>query len=213
MPAAGEPCPQPFFTWTQVAVRDADLLKPELPAPALDVAGERSQIRRLRFHFLHTPNFKPQFSRFLPDAAATLELGRALAQVLEPGLIVWLEGDLGAGKTTLARGILRGLGYAGRVKSPTFTLVEAYSFFKLNLYHFDFYRFNDPRELADSGLTELFNETAVCLIEWPEKASGLPRADVRIRIRVTDDGRTVDLHADTELGALCLQTLQDTRST
>jgi tRNA threonylcarbamoyladenosine biosynthesis protein TsaE len=162
---------------------------------------------------LHTPNFKPQLSRYLPDERSTLEFGRAFSQVLEPGLVVWLEGDLGAGKTTLARGILRGLGYKGRVKSPTFTLVEAYSFFKLNLYHFDFYRFNDPRELADSGLTELFNERAVCLIEWPEKASGLPRADIRIRIRVTDDGRTVDLHADTELGALCLQTLQDTQST
>jgi tRNA threonylcarbamoyladenosine biosynthesis protein TsaE len=162
---------------------------------------------------LHTAHFKAQFSSFLPDEAATLEFGRALSQVLEPGLVIYLEGDLGAGKTTLARGILRGLGYVGRVKSPTVTLVEAYSFFKLNLYHFDFYRFNNPRELADSGLTELFNETAVCLIEWPEKASGLPRADIRIRIRVTDDGRTVDLHADRELGRLCLQRLQRTQST
>jgi tRNA threonylcarbamoyladenosine biosynthesis protein TsaE len=154
-----------------------------------------------------------QFSSFLPDEAATLELGRALSQVLEPGLVIYLEGDLGAGKTTLARGMLRGLGYTGRVKSPTFTLVEAYSFFKLNFYHFDFYRFDDPRELADSGLTELFNETAVCLIEWPEKASGLARADIRIRIRVTEPGRTADLHADTELGRLCLQRLQRTQNT
>ena len=136
-----------------------------------------------------------------------------VADVLERGLVVYLEGDLGAGKTTLARGIIRGLGYHGRVKSPTFTLVEAYTFFKLNLYHFDFYRFNDPRELVDSGLAELFNENAVCLIEWPEKASGLPRADIRIGIRVTDDGRTVDLHADTEIGRRCLQRLQDSRST
>src|SRR5689334_7415975 len=208
VPAAGEPGAQPFFAWTEVAVRDADLLESELLAPALDVAGERGEIRRLHFHFLHTAHFKVQFSSFLPDEASTLELGRALSQVLEPGLVIYLEGDLGAGKTTLARGILRGLGYVGRVKSPTFTLVEAYSFFKLNLYHFDFYRFNNPRELADSGLTELFNESAVCLIEWPEKASGLPRADVRIQIRVTNDGRTVDLYADTEIGKACLQRLQ-----
>jgi tRNA threonylcarbamoyladenosine biosynthesis protein TsaE len=156
------------------------------------------------------PRFSPlQTSRDLPTEADTLGLGGELARVLEPGLIIYLEGELGAGKTTLARGILRGLGYTSRVKSPTFQLVEAYSFFKLNLYHFDFYRFNDPQELAESGLREYFNEAAVCLIEWPEKAAGLPHADIRIQIRVTNGGRTVDLNAKTEVGRLCLKRLQD----
>ena len=213
VPAASEPGAQTLFSRSQVAVGNPDLLKSQLLAPAPDIAGEHDEIRRLRLHLLHTANLKPQISRFLPDESATTALGVALAQVLERSLVIYLEGDLGAGKTTLARGILRGLGYERRVKSPTFTLVEAYSFFKLNLYHFDFYRFDDPQELADSGLTELFNESAVCLIEWPEKAAGLPPADIRIGIRITDGGRTVDLRADTEIGRLCLQRLRDRQVT
>ena len=90
---------------------------------------------------------------------------------------VHLRGDLGSGKTTLARGLLRGLGYAGRVKSPTYTLVELYIDSRLNLYHFDFYRFHDPSEWHDAGFREYFNERSICLVEWPEKAAGLlPRA-------------------------------------
>jgi tRNA threonylcarbamoyladenosine biosynthesis protein TsaE len=161
---------------------------------------------------LHTPNLKPQLSRFLPAESDTIALGTALGRVLEPGLVLYLEGELGAGKTTFARGVLRGLGHTGRVKSPTFALVEPYSFSRLNLYHFDFYRFNDPQELAESGLREYFNEAAVCLIEWPEKAAGLPHADLRIRIRETNGARTIDLQAGTENGGLCLQRLQSTNT-
>jgi tRNA threonylcarbamoyladenosine biosynthesis protein TsaE len=162
---------------------------------------------------LHTPNLKPQLTVFLSAEADTVELGATLGRVLEPGLVIYLQGELGAGKTTFARGVLRGLGYTGRVKSPTFALVEAYGFSRLNLYHFDFYRFTDPKELAESGLREYFNEAAVCLIEWPEKASGLPRADIRIQIRATNGGRTIDLQADTESGGLCLQRLQQDTNT
>jgi tRNA threonylcarbamoyladenosine biosynthesis protein TsaE len=85
-----------------------------------------------------------EFTRTLPTEADTLALGRALAPCLVPGLTIYLIGELGAGKTTLARGLLRGLGYAGKVKSPTFTLVEVYEVSRLYLYHFDFYRFSDP---------------------------------------------------------------------
>lgn len=150
-----------------------------------------------------------QLTRFLATEADTVALGQALGAALEPGVVVYMVGDLGAGKTTLARGCLRGLGYGGRVKSPTFTLVEVYKFSRLYLYHFDFYRFDDPQELADAGFREYFAENAVCLVEWPEKATGLPAADVRIELHMTGEGRTVDLSADTEGGRLCLTRLQN----
>jgi tRNA threonylcarbamoyladenosine biosynthesis protein TsaE len=162
---------------------------------------------------LHSPNLTPRIERFLPAESDTLALGRALAKALAPGLVVHLSGELGAGKTTLARGVLRGLGYTGRVKSPTFTLVEAYEFSKLYLYHFDFYRFTDPSELADAGLGEYFSDDAVTLVEWPEKAPGLPPPDLRIDMRVTDGGRTARLHAGTEAGRLCLERLQRSSTT
>jgi tRNA threonylcarbamoyladenosine biosynthesis protein TsaE len=157
---------------------------------------------------LHNPNLKPPLTRFLPGESDTLALGTALSEVLEPGLVVYLSGELGAGKTTLARGILRALGYTGRVKSPTFTLVEVYKLSRIYLYHFDFYRFDDPRELGEAGFREYFSPDAVCLVEWPEKAVGLPAADIRIAMQVTGGGRTVELHTDTEAGRLCLDRLQ-----
>jgi tRNA threonylcarbamoyladenosine biosynthesis protein TsaE len=162
---------------------------------------------------LHIPDLKPQITRFLAAERDTLAFGAALAAVLEPGLVVYLRGDLGAGKTTLARGVVRALGFSGRVKSPTFTLVELYKFSRLYLYHFDFYRFEDPGELADSGFREYFGPEAVCLIEWPEKAPGLPAADVCIELRVTDGGRTVEARGDTEVGRLCLERLQQSGTT
>jgi tRNA threonylcarbamoyladenosine biosynthesis protein TsaE len=126
-------------------------------------------------------------------------------------LVIYLIGELGAGKTTLARGLLRGLGYTGKVKSPTFTLVEVYEVSRLYLYHFDFYRFSDPRELGEAGFREYFNPQSVCLVEWPEKsnkAAGLPAADLRIVLEVAGSGRNVSIFADSEAGASCLKRLQ-----
>jgi tRNA threonylcarbamoyladenosine biosynthesis protein TsaE len=149
-----------------------------------------------------------ELAAHLDDEAATLELGARLAGVLRGGLKIYLSGELGAGKTTLVRGLLRALGYRGRVKSPTFALVELYKLSRIELYHFDFYRFEDPREWIDAGFREAFDTTAVCLVEWPEKAAGqLPPADLRIRLEHADVGRYMRLAADTDEGRQCLEQL------
>ena len=144
----------------------------------------------------------------LPDEDATLALGAALAPHLVPGLVVTLRGELGAGKTTLVRGLLRALGHAGRVKSPTYTLVELYEVSRLHLYHFDFYRFHDPKEWIDAGFRDTFNGRNVCLIEWPERAQGqLPAADLDISLAVTEPGRRATLAACSPAGEKLLAAL------
>ena len=145
---------------------------------------------------------------FLPDEAATLALGAAIAVCLEPGLVVYLKGDLGAGKTTLARGVLRGLGYQGPVRSPTYTLVELYALSRLDLHHFDFYRFHDPREWIDAGFRESFNGRNVSLIEWPEKAAGsVPPADLEIMLEASGSGRSASFTSNSPGGQKCLTLL------
>ena len=152
-----------------------------------------------------------EMHRALPAEADTLALGRALAACIEPGLTIYLVGELGAGKTTLARGLLREMGYLGKVKSPTFTLVEVYEISRLYLYHFDFYRFtgsNKPQEFGESGFREYFNPRSVCLVEWPEKAVGLPAADLRVVLEIVGTGRTVAIFADSEAGTSCLKRIR-----
>jgi tRNA threonylcarbamoyladenosine biosynthesis protein TsaE len=141
----------------------------------------------------------------LPDESATLALGAAIASALEPGLSIHLRGDLGAGKTTVIRGLLRALGHKGPVKSPTYTLVELYEVSRLVLHHFDFYRFHDPREWSDAGFRESFNGRNVSLIEWPEKAGGLlPPPDVEIDLESSGEGRSASLRARSDRGARLL---------
>ena len=145
---------------------------------------------------------------YLADEAATLALGAALAPSLEPGLSVHLKGELGVGKTTLVRGVLRGLGWKGRVKSPTYALVELYEVSRLSLHHFDFYRFHDPREWSDAGFRESFNGRTVSLIEWPEKAGDLlPAPDVEIVLESSGEGRNVSLRSRSARGQKCLTPL------
>ena len=152
--------------------------------------------------------YEPSLARHLPAEADTLAFGAALGQTLVPGLVIFLIGELGAGKTTFARGILRGLDYPGKVKSPTYTLVELYKLSRLYLYHFDFYRLDDPHGWIDAGLREHFTSDAVCLVEWPEKAAGtLPEADLEVRLTLADDARDVELVARSAAGRRCLNDL------
>ena len=137
----------------------------------------------------------------LPNEQATLALGATVAKALQPKTRIYLSGDLGAGKTTLVRGLLRGLGYQGPVKSPTYTLVEVYALSRLDLHHFDFYRFNNSDEWNDAGFREVFDSDSVCLVEWPEKAHPkLPSPDLWIRIEHLAEGRRVRLSAHTTTG-------------
>jgi tRNA threonylcarbamoyladenosine biosynthesis protein TsaE len=159
-------------------------------------------------HNNHHNHPSPKLARFLADESATAALGAELSRMLTPGMVIFLIGDLGAGKTTLARALLHALGYLGKVKSPTYTLVEIYVISSLYLYHFDFYRFNDPQEWEEAGFREYFNEASVCLVEWPEKAGGLlPTADIEIALRVMESGRQAEITAGTEKGRQCLSRL------
>jgi len=141
----------------------------------------------------------------LPDAEATEALGARLAQSISPG-IVYLQGDLGAGKTTLTRGLLRALGHQGRVRSPTYTLVEPYRFARSVVYHLDLYRLADPEELEWLGLRDMLDEHALLLVEWPERGIGvLPAADLVIRLEYSGSGRRVTLDAASAAGEQLLE--------
>lgn len=159
----------------------------------------------------------------LPDEDATIAFGgnfaRAIAYAVtakrsaaEPfaGLQVQLTGDLGAGKTTLVRATLRALGHSGRVRSPTYTLVEPYSLTlaatPLDVYHFDLYRFTDPAEWVDAGFREYFDAGAVCLVEWPQKAGGmLGVPDLELMLEQEGEGRVLIARAFSETGKTCLE--------
>ncbi|MBU6460214.1 MAG: tRNA (adenosine(37)-N6)-threonylcarbamoyltransferase complex ATPase subunit type 1 TsaE [Proteobacteria bacterium] len=126
------------------------------------------------------------------------DLGGYLAEILRPGHIVALRGPLGAGKTTLVRAILWAKGIKGPVRSPTYTLVESYMICGVNLHHFDFYRFSEPAELEEAGFRECFSDSSICLVEWPENATGfLPQADLTIRIEYMEKGRRIYLTSNT----------------
>ena len=150
-----------------------------------------------------------QISTDVKDEAAMVALGGVIGNAFSSGAVVFLEGELGAGKTTLSRGIIQGLGHAGAVKSPTYTLVEPYELAKLSVYHFDLYRLADPEELEYMGIREYFAADSLCLIEWPERGAGeIPNPDVKLDIKYQKQGRQVNLAAYTEKGVNLLQYLQ-----
>ncbi len=147
----------------------------------------------------------------LADAGATERLGADLAGVLrdQPGpWLIALEGALGAGKTTMARGFLRALGHTGRVPSPTYTLVEPYELSGREVLHLDLYRLADAGELEYLGIRDVFDGNATVLVEWPERAGErMPPADIRVALSVAGEGRTATLSADTVRGAEVLTAL------
>lgn len=138
----------------------------------------------------------------LGSEAATINLGRLLAPALDAAGVIFLSGGLGAGKTTLCRGLLRGLGYYGAVKSPTFTIVEPYELERGSVYHFDLYRLAHPDELDYLGAEDYFAAEALCLIEWPERGAGFLRTpDLELTLTVTSEtSRQVQLRAQTLKG-------------
>ncbi|HEX7386952.1 MAG TPA: tRNA (adenosine(37)-N6)-threonylcarbamoyltransferase complex ATPase subunit type 1 TsaE [Castellaniella sp.] len=156
----------------------------------------------------------------LPDEEATLRLAKQLADCVcgkteasgTPGGRIHLKGELGAGKTTLVRGLLRAAGVTGRIKSPTYTLLESYNISNLYFHHFDFYRFSDAHEWRDAGFAELFDEHAIVLIEWPEQAgTRLPLPDLDIQLAYAGTGRTARLVASSEKGQRWLTSLTPQR--
>ena len=145
---------------------------------------------------------------FLPDEASMIAFGKRLAKAVITPTIIFMHGSLGAGKTTLARGFLRGLGYEDRVKSPTYTLVEAYELENLTVFHFDLYRLNDPQELEFMGIQDYFTEKTICLIEWPEHGEEyLPPPDLSCYIEMHQSGRGIRWVAASAQGETILQRL------
>ncbi len=152
--------------------------------------------------------FKDGLKIDLPDLLATQALASALAAAIHPGLCIYLEGDLGAGKTTFVRGVLNSLGYNASIKSPTYTLVESYGIDGLDLYHFDLYRLADPSELDYIGLRDYMTENAVCFFEWANKGAGhIPAADIEMEFHIKQTARVVVFTANTKLGLQVLQAL------
>ena len=149
------------------------------------------------------------FDLKLSDAAATQRLGAALAAGLAPGRVLHLSGELGSGKTTLVRGLLRALGVEGAVKSPTFTWVEPYRLSRLDLYHFDFYRFDKKTEWLSSGLRDYFRADAVCIVEWPERAGDLwPPPEVAVELIYEANARVARIGAPSAEGEVWLSSLR-----
>lgn len=151
-----------------------------------------------------------ELNLFIPDEARMLKWGALLATCCPDTAVIFLYGNLGAGKTTLTRGFLSGKGHHGKVKSPTYTLVEPYDIDGQSIYHFDLYRLKEAGELEFIGLEDYFRSHAICLVEWPEQGEGmLPQADLSCYIENSLTGRQIRLRAATSTGQEVLNQLND----
>lgn len=141
----------------------------------------------------------------LANESATLELGTQLGKIITAPMIIWLEGDLGMGKTTLTRGLLKSLGYQGAVKSPTYNLVESYPFSNYIIHHLDLYRFQEPQEWLDAGLDDLMTQNSILLIEWPHQGGEFtPCADINIKLTSVGKARQAFITPLTDSGRIAL---------
>lgn len=142
-----------------------------------------------------------EFSMDLINSEETEKLGEQCAKFLCAPLVVYLRGDLGAGKTTFVRALLRGLGVTGAIKSPTFTIVEPYTLNDMTIYHFDLYRLTEPSELEYIGLRDYLGPESICLFEWPEHGEGVISAcDLEIALSITLPGRKIKIQSFTHKG-------------
>ena len=149
-----------------------------------------------------------QHSVFLSDEAQTVFWGEKIGRALKRATVIYLCGDLGAGKTTLCRGLLKAFGYSGAVKSPTYTLVEPYTLNGKDIYHFDLYRLGHPEELEFMGIRDYFQQDTICLVEWPDRGAGyIAEQDLTIHLKVQQAGRTLEIIADSDYGMSVLSTI------
>jgi len=140
-------------------------------------------------------------NRHLENEEATLALARTFANKLEPGMVIYLSGDLGAGKTTFSRGLIQSLGHRGAVKSPTYTLVESYRLPKIDVHHFDLYRLADPEELEYMGIRDYFDGNSLAIVEWPSRGEGVvAAADIEVEISHLIEGRDIVIKGKTARG-------------
>ena len=158
---------------------------------------------------INQPPLSGSLTRNIPNAEETERLGALLARAIPKAAVIFLYGELGAGKTTLVRGFLRALGHRGPVKSPTFTLIEPYEIGDRPIYHLDLYRMGAPEELDSLGARDLFGTDSTCLVEWPERAAGqLGQPDIAIHIEHLGAGRKSTLEAHTVDGRRILGEIQ-----
>ena len=207
MESLAQPLHQPRLGRRQVDAGDADLGKSQFARPLLNSRNKltaRHHDRRI----VESPALAPSLTLLWRSEEDTAAWATQLAA--QPGLanaFVTLSGELGAGKTTLVRHLLRALGVSGRIKSPTYAVVEPHEAAGLAIWHFDFYRFSDPREWEDAGFRDIFASPGLKLAEWPQNAAALiPPADIAIDIEALDESeRRVTLQAHTALGRHLLQ--------
>ena len=213
MKAGGQPLRQAGLGAGQIDAGDADLGKSQFPRPLPDLRNELTAADHHQREIVGSAPAPALETRSLSWATEEDTQRFAAALARQPGLrdaFLTLYGDLGAGKTTLVRHLLRALGVAGRIKSPTYAVVEPHRAPDgLDVWHFDFYRFDDPREWEDAGFRDIFASPGLKIAEWPDKAAAvLPPADVAICLHANDDAsRRVALSAHTPRGAALLRAL------
>ena len=148
------------------------------------------------------------FESHLNDEVATVTMGNQVAAIIEQGAVIYLHGDLGAGKTTFTRGVVQGFGHVGKVKSPTYTLVEPYELERANVYHFDLYRLGDPEELEYMGIRDYFSANAICVVEWPEKGGEfIPVPDLDITLSYVGNERKIVITSASDRGIAIVEKL------